>query len=393
MSLTAMQKAEKLRQKTILMNDGSIKPFSQIVISAKVAVILTNIQVDMNKFFELVPITHYEKIEKKRGRKRNGVPEPEQVQLPVGSCIFVQKGKETRGTPIKKISKKHFLHCVTSIFALPNKRFAYVKIPANGKLHLTGCQTDEQYLMTLEIIINKFQEIEKMTGERVFALSNAYQSTVPATLQPSQTNILRAVFNTVMINRDFIVGFRVSRENLDRFVNENTEWKCYFEGAMFTSAQIKINNDDYKKIQIPEIEYNIESKTVISNKMRNYEEFQQFLEDKNKKKEKRNKYFTFAVFENGSVIMSGRGPNMEQVYNMVVSTLIENRQYIEQVIEDPETERMPEYLQHDLMNQFSDNDEEEHQPKRKRAKKVTKKQVKQEDIETDSDFVNELDDE
>lgn len=337
-TLTSMQKLENKRKKIVLMNDGSIKPFDQVNIYVKTAVVLTNIRIDTEKYFELVPITYYEPPVKRRGRKRNGMPEPEPVQLEVGSCVFVQKRRETRGTPIKKRKDKdkHFLHCVTGVFALPNQIYATIKIPTNGKLHITGCKTNEQYVLALQMLLKSFDDIEAMTGQRVYTLHNDYK-TSHENEHRSTDSIVQAVINIVMVNRDFNIGFLVSRENLDNFINTSElDWASTFESAMHTSAQIKIPNNSYRNIKLQEVQYDMRNRQVISSVMRSFDNFASYFEDKNKKKDTRDKYYTFGVFANGSVIMSGRGDEMESVYQAFVSLLIENRASIEQVVDDIE---------------------------------------------------------
>lgn len=330
-------KNEKKKGKCVVLPDGSIKPFNQIELSTKVVIILTNIQVNKERFFQLVPITEYAPPVKRRGRKSKDAQEVRPEILPFGSCIFVQKKEQTRGTPLTKKKRKWFLHCVTAVYALNDGKFANIKIPSNGNLQITGCKTEEQYKQSLEVVLKSLQDIERMTGERVFTVSD--QFTNANYVEPEQVSpripVIKSVFNTVMENRDFNLGFAVSRENLDNFIHEYyNKWSSCFESAMNTSVQIKIQNDRYKDVNISYVEYDINDNKcqLVSQKQVPYTDYMNLFEGKTKKKDKEQKYFTFAVFAVGSVIMSARGPGMESVYNEFVRLVTTNRQHIEQVI-------------------------------------------------------------
>ena len=339
---------EKKARKCVIQADGSIKSFSQIDLSTKVANILTNCQVDIDRFFALVPITEYNPPVKRRGRKSKDSQEIRPEILPFGSCVFVQKMEHTRGKPLKKKSEKYFLHTVNAVFAIEEGKFVTIKIPSDGMLQLTGCSTDQHYRQSLEVVLKSFQDIERMTGERVYSIAPdftvqnfvsiaASTATNTATQPSTRLHNVKAVFNTVMENRDFNLGFRVSRENLDNFLNEYTDWAAMFD-SLNTSVQIKIPNERYKEEDIPYVEYDVnENKLqIVKQQMVPYTDYIKFFEDKSKKKNKKQKYFTFAVFWVGSVIMSARGPDMERVYNEFVNLMVENREHIEDIIIEEE---------------------------------------------------------
>ena len=72
-------------------------------------------------------------------------------------------------------------------------------------------------------LFKSMKRIEEMTGERCYRFNNS-EST------------LRIVFNTVMQNMDFNIGFNISRERLDRFINTRTEFVSVFLIRMHLSA-------------------------------------------------------------------------------------------------------------------------------------------------------------
>jgi hypothetical protein len=64
-----------------------------------------------------------------------------------------------------------------------------------------------------------------------------------------------------------------------------------------------------------------------------FSSYTSYLDEKEKKKEnKKEKYHTFLVFHSGSIIQSGSGPEMENVYTKFVTILNQHRKEFEEIL-------------------------------------------------------------
>ena len=314
---------ERKLQKRVLNNDGNIKSFSQIGISTKTVIAITNLKVDLDKLFNLVPITDYEPIKKRRGRRKRMSVETTPAILPYGSIILVQRRRDSRGVSVKNKTKRSntfFLHSVTIVLALNNNKFINAKISQNGKFQITGCKSDSHYIETISVLIKTFNDIKKWSGETVYTLS-------------SGSDTVEVIFNTVMQNMDFNIGFPISRDKLDRFINSKTEFTGVYEGSISTGVNIKIPSLYHNDIQLMKLQLQSSDPTKYTQTIVPYASYYSLLEDKEKKKEKKKeKYHTFLVFASGSIIMSSRGPDMERVFYELIQIMLQNRAEFEETL-------------------------------------------------------------
>jgi hypothetical protein len=340
---------ERKLQKRVLSNDGNIKSFSQIGISTKTVIAITNIKIDLDKLFNLVPITDYEPIKKRRGRRKRMTIEAAPQVLPYGSIVLVQRRRDSRGVSVKNKTKRSntfFLHSVTVVLALNNNKFINAKISQNGKFQITGCKSDAHYIETLQILIKTFNDIKKWTGETVYTV---------------ESDTIEVIFNTVMQNMDFNIGFPISRDKLDRFINAKTDFTGVYEGSISTGVNIKIPSLYQNDIQLLKLRIQANDHTKMEQQIVPYTSYYSLLEDKEKKKEKKKeKYHTFLVFASGSIIMSSRGPDMERVFYELIQILLQNRSEFEETlvasskkleIIDPDEEESLEDSEEDIFDE------------------------------------------
>jgi len=301
--------------KSIINDKGNVKSFEEICISTKTVIAISNLIIDLEKFYNYIAITDFQPIEKKRGRKKRLVIEQSVKILPVGSIILVQRRREHRGVLLKNKAKRSntfFLHSVTVVLALENNKFINVKVSSNGKFQITGCKSEKHYIDTMACLFKNMQRIEEMTGERCFRFNK------------SETT-LRVVFNTVMQNMDFNIGFNISREKLDRFINTHTEFVSIFEGSISTGVNVKIQSEQINDNELTQLTYDIIDKKIEVEKVP-YNNYFNLLEEKEKKKESnKDKHHTFLIFASGSIIMSSRGPDMKRVFHQLINTLLKNK--------------------------------------------------------------------
>ncbi len=319
--------------KKIVDSEGKLSKFNDVTVSTTTVIALTNLKIDLDRFFQLVPITDHTPLEKKRGRKPCFNREGPEAQIPFGSILLAQKRRDFRGSYMKGKTKKsqtYFLHSVTVVLSLNNNKIVNIKVSSNGKFQITGCKSSEHYTQTIIALFNVLRQIELMTGERVYSFQKIDEET--------SIDKLHVVFNTVMQNMDFHIGFAICRVKLDTFINNHTDFTSIFEGSIGTGVNIKVPSESDSYDTLMSISYDpldkscfLKSEEIKVNQLEvPFSRYSKFLEDKEKKKDiKKKKHHTFLVFASGSVIMSSRGPDMERVFYKLIETLLKHRSQFE----------------------------------------------------------------
>lgn len=264
--------------------------------STKTFVVNTNLVINIVELFNksILPITPYVVIKKKRGRKKKGVEEDHNKDIKCGSIILFQHMKEYQGTMIKSKEKSGFFrNSVTVVMFVENKLINF-KLSRNGKFQVTGCKHDGQ-------------------AEKCVLYIWKYIKDHPEIYSFSEGDTLKAIYNPVMHNVDFYLGFQVNREALDEYINMHTPYTSLFETTLgYTGVNIKIKSEyDPKNFKIKTKEYLPGSvkTTLIS--------FEEFLKKYKKKDLHKPVYNTFLVFQSGKVIMSGKTmPFMRDSYDV-----------------------------------------------------------------------------
>ena len=197
---------------------------------------------------------------------------------------------------------------------LNSEKMINLKI-SKDKFQITGCKHESHYIECIKYLYENILLSQKITGEKLYYLK-------PGQLYP------KIIFNVVMKNIDFKLGFSINRELLDTFIRENTEFISCFDGSVATGVNIKI------KSNIP-YETTLKCMEVHDDEIKyshvDYSEYFTYFSEKEKKKEaKKKKYHTFLVFCSGSVIQSGSGPEMETVYNNFMSVITRNKSLFEE---------------------------------------------------------------
>lgn len=298
-----------------------IKDFSTIKVSTKTIIAVSNLNFNLNNLYSYIPISNYNVIPKKRGRKCKTIEEDTNSDLQPGSIICVKDKKNYRGVLIKNKGKKsknsYFLNSLTVVVVINDKKIVNIKISKNGKFQITGCKKESHYMEGVVYVMRAIQESQVITGEKIYELKEGYG------------NHPKIIFNVVMNNIDFKLGFPIQREKFDTFINMNTDFVSQFEASVNTGVNIKIKNEniyDDELDQITFLDYKQEETTKVESK-----EFLKYLDDKQLKKEmKKEKYHTFLVFSTSAVIYSGSGKDMKDIYKKFFETVLENRSKFEE---------------------------------------------------------------
>lgn len=288
-----------------------MKDFKDIAISTRTIIVSTNTEINIEEMYKNLPITSYKVIEKRRGRKKKNYVEHIQNNVEDGSIISVKYQGNIRGVELKKRKKssKYFRNAVTIIISVNNK-LINLKISSNGKFQVTGCKDFNnckkaiQYLF--DIIIQKKDTYFKKCDDKI-----------------------KIIFNNVMTNKDFSVGFSVNRENLDNIINSNTEYNSLLETSFgYTGVNLKMKLDPKIDRSFNYMELNVETQQYTEGQI-DYETYVKSLTDKELLKEQKTRHITFLIFQSGNVIMSGMNEIfMEKYYNIFFDIVNKNKSLI-----------------------------------------------------------------
>lgn len=280
------------------MSDLIYPEFDEIPPSTKTFIAVTNLTIDINKLFEFLPCTEYTIVPKRRGRKKKNVQPDPNIDIESGSIITIEYEKNIKGVDLKNKNhskkslssgckkEKFFRNSVSIVMILEGKKINF-KISRNGKLQLTGCKNDKHAEMVVKYIWNYIKD-----NNEIYKFTN-------------NCNYLQVIFIPAMRNITFYLGFYVNREELDRYINNDTDYHSLLETSFgYTGVNIKIPLDyNINNLLVKKISY-INNNWV--NSIVPYYTYLELLNDKEKTKKVNKKRFnTFLVFHSGKIIMSG----------------------------------------------------------------------------------------
>lgn len=270
--------------------DLTFPNFDDIKVSTKTFTAMTNLSIKLKELFEILPITEYIVIPKKRGRKKKSEVSDPNKDIPPGSIISIDFEGETRGVKIKpkKLKtgkkKKWFRNSMT-VEIMFDKRINF-KICRNGTFQMTGCKTHDHAELCVKYI---WEYIKDKNDMYTFTRDKQFQ----------------VLFIPSMRNIDFSLGFLVDREKLNKYMCSQDEFHCLLETSFgYTGVNIKIPlENDISTMKIKKLTYR---KNKWISVWTTYQEYLNILQPKDRdSKLKDERYNTFLVFHSGKVIMSG----------------------------------------------------------------------------------------
>tara|TARA_B100000686_G_scaffold142661_1_gene150101 strand:+ start:178 stop:1062 length:885 start_codon:yes stop_codon:yes gene_type:complete len=286
----------------------------EIKVSTKTIIAIANISIDINKLYDFLPVEKYILIKKKRGRKKKIQVNDPNADIKEGSIILMKYQDKYKGILLKKPKKtarkkKYFRNALTIVMILKNSdntnKLINFKISKNGKFQITGCKN----ILHAHCVIKYMWDLIKDTVD-------LYELKDPS---------FKVVFNTVMTNIDFNLGFLINRENLDKYINRNTDYNSLLETSFgYTGVNIKIPFElDKDKIKLSQLVYK-ENKWVKS-----------LIEPGDYINKKKPKYYnTFLVFHSGNIIMSGmRKEFMKDSFEFFLKIIDECKDYIKEKLD------------------------------------------------------------
>lgn len=286
-----------------------VPDFNTIEVSTKTFIIDSNIVIDIDKLFNFLPITEYVTMVSKRGRRGKTVQSDPNKNIADGSIIGLTKGLLYKGISKPKKSKnsaqlKFFRNSVTIIMIIEGKKINS-KITKNGKFQMTGCKNDtqaEEYVRYIWEYIKDKPDLYTLKGDK-----------------------LTAIFIPVMRNIDFSLGFKIDREKVDRYFNNNTNYPSFLDTSLgYTGINIKIPyTKTIDELEIKKISYT--NKKWDKPILIKYGEYLKTLPERDQKKAQSKKSFaTFLVFQSGEVICSSRCEDFGREPYKIFTTIIAN---------------------------------------------------------------------
>lgn len=292
----------------------TITPFENIEVSTQTIIALTNLNINIQQLFEHIPflsIPYPSSLKTKHDIEEYLL----QRKTPPGSIVSVEFENQIRGFKIsktKKTTRKFFRNAISLVMLIPGKLINF-KIPARGKIQITGCKSYDHAIQCIQFMWGIIK-----TMPQLYVIEGLH---------------LEIFFNTVMTNINFDIGFRIIRERLDQYINTQTNFKSMLETSVgYAGVNIKIPFQ-HTTTQIQRLRYIDETwvRDTIS-----FEEYLSHLSEKDARKERsKTKNNTFLVFHKGTAIMSGMCPEhmRDAYYRFIRIVKTEARDFIEEVIE------------------------------------------------------------
>ena len=300
--------------------------FNEIAISTETIIGKTNCKINITELFESLPIVDYVVRPKKRGRRPKDEQKVDPPVLQDGDIITLKLCDRLRGVDLKSKKKKekkegnYFRNSVTIVMSYANKLINF-KISKNGKFQFTGCKNDEHAHRCLDWLVQYIYQNHP----------NAKKVLTPPLNEP-----ISVIYLTVMANINFSLGFCVNKENLDEYINKNTDYYSLLETTFgYTGVNIKIPLVSIDKIPITKMTFTASEPTKWIEKSLSYQDYLALLDEKEFAKEQTKvRYNTFLVFQSGNVILSSPHKEcMRETYHEFLKIITSCRDQIEERIE------------------------------------------------------------
>ena len=217
---------------------------------------------------------------------------------PTNDIVYIEYGKtkdisNTKGIhPKQKLKKnkkkgKRFDNQATMFIKLQDESLINMKIFKNGKIQMTGLKDIDNGTKAINILIDYIKEIYPKNNDIVDKINNI-----------ELTN-----YKICLINSDFKFNTKIKRNDLFKFIIDNTDLICSYEPCIYPGVKLQYY-------------YNKDGDGVC--KCSEYCD--------NKKKDSPCGKITIAIFESGCTIITG-AKNIEQInitYNFISNLITKN---------------------------------------------------------------------
>jgi hypothetical protein len=346
-------------------------PFEKLQTSTMTVMVYANMDFVIDEVFRNIPITP---VSVPLTKKQKNV-DKKRIVAPNDSVISVQSETRIRGVDLRK-RKKHWCTVCQPRKITDEKESKLLTITEklaresgtdidHVVYYCSRCQKDYKpveikkinyFLNQLTIVLSigkqpllnvmLFKDNFKIAGckdvddaaDAILTLWDVFFSKHPTAWKLKEGHTEPGViFETVMRNVDFKLGFPIERSSLNSLMNSdefaNNVFMSQYESTGHTNVNIKMfsripENFRYDCLRIPlngDEPYFTKVKANI------------FKSKKKREKDaKKEKYITFIVFSSSEIILSGRyNQNMKEMYEFFVKTVFEHRKVIEEKLDAP----------------------------------------------------------
>lgn len=269
--------------------------FDDMTRTTRTVIADTNMVIDIDKLFEILPITECVEPVKRRGRKRKdniNVP----IVLPNGSIVSAKYGDKYKGLQSSN-GKSAFKNSITIIMEIKHRRVNF-KLSKNGRFQITGNNDDyhvEKCVKYMWKIIKEYEDLYTINGTS-----------------------LKVTFWSSMTNFKVNIGMRIDRQELNTYINKNTEYVSFFETS---SGSASVN------IKMPLIFQDKQLNTIVyrSNKwVKGTVSYTDFMKKTTGKAlNTTNRFISFLVFHTGELIMTSTDKESMRPYFYKFMSIIE----------------------------------------------------------------------
>ena len=289
-------------------------PFSDLTVSTATVMVYTNLTFSLDAIYASIPIYPCE-----------GVIAKKKIEAPYGSIVCVQNKDAVRGLDLRKSRSRKKTDRRRFTFFL-NQITIELSLPREGKVGNS--------LLNIMMFRDNFKIVgckgENSAVEAVMILWEDYLAPHPElwSLAEGETSP-KFLFEVVMQNLGFSLGFPIDRESLNTVMNSRELSKrvafSKYEPTINTNVNIKMYYTPTSPLRdvlvYPEPTCRTPHFILLPR--------ESFREGK-KKKTKPN-FITFIVFSSSKIILSGRDPvAMREMYAFFTETLLARRGEIEE---------------------------------------------------------------
>lgn len=364
---------EKKRAEFKSPTEYGLPPFEELVTSTQTVMVYCNVEFDLQKLFYNMTLTD---VEVPRTKKQKNV-DKKKISAPYGAIIGVQSRTMIRGVDIRKKNKQWCTICRPETPPDPNGKTKKILtlteflVDVEGtdirriKYHCSKCQKDYEqselkkighFLNQLTIVLSlgnqpilnimMFKDNLKIAGcknnddakEAVMILWEDYISKIEGGFKfkrsEDSSSGAKFIFETVMRNVDFKLGFMVNREALNKLMNRrefsDKVKMSQYEATSNTNVNVKMHS--YKPIDFVYecMIYPVQGKPRLIDVTT--------IDYKKPKKPKRGgESTTFIIFSSSEIILTGRyDENMKEMYEFFVNTAFTRKKEIAEHISQPD---------------------------------------------------------
>lgn len=315
----------------------TIPKYEDIIPSVQSHTAYSNMKINVDGLFDELPITHYEVISKKRGRKKkNAIPPPE-MKLDYGSIVTIKNKQDIRGIDLKKKPEQKpdpelekpklepnldyelhdepeqqpkkksgwFRNSITIVVMFD--KFINFKVYTNGTYQISGCKNLDDAFKCVKFIWSFMKD-----KPHLYNLKNNDKN-------------FEALYVPVLSNINFDTGVYIDRIKLAKIIEKEIDGSKYI---LRKSGYIGINIKMPLDIPIEELEttkmiYNIK-KDKFEIRQGLYKEYLDTLDKKElKKKKSKKRYISLLSFYTGKMIMSGITSKFVKPYYEKIAKILE----------------------------------------------------------------------